>query len=523
MAIFYNLNELIQSLSQAEKTYFLKYCSIYSSNKPTNYKKLFKEIGNQLLKGNYNEKQLEQMFSNEKFIKQLNVTKHYLFKLILKSLSSYYSSSIETLKILDYIKQIDILYFKKQYRLCDTLIKKTKKLCYLTEQYEQLLIILNYESAIMPEKTTTSGYLEDTSNKIFYEQDKIIQLIKEKYLFKRLYIYCWVNYYRFLLNKSKTDLNKLKNISKRKDLKNGNKLKTYYSKFYYLSSKYVIYKALSKHIAMLDASIKLVKLCELNLYSLSGSYYVYITLLSNMCRAAFSCGDKAILAEGLSKLKNLPESNRIKNPANAQFNSFKQYYFLILEIAIKTADIKDSLNSMKELEAGLKKYNRQLIDYDKAMLYKMISTVYFLDENYGASLQWLNKVFSLRRILKNDLIYVKALIFELILHYELNNRSLLQYKERSINHFFKKRILQEDERELLSFIRKETHGKKNNTDNLLKSKNTLRKIAPDIHYQKYEYVPGMEFDFRIWIDSKLSGTSYRKMLQKVFKFGKVPS
>jgi hypothetical protein len=68
---------LIKSLTKSEKRYFKRFCTIYSKERQNNYLLLFNAIAEQK---EYDELQIKSKFRNEKFVKQLNVLKVYLYR-----------------------------------------------------------------------------------------------------------------------------------------------------------------------------------------------------------------------------------------------------------------------------------------------------------------------------------------------------------------------------------------------------------------------------------------------------------
>ena len=82
----HELFRLIKSLSKSEKRFFKLMSSLQSGEK--NYIKLFDSIEKQ---NEYNEDAIKHQFREETFIKHLPSEKNHLYKLILKSLRSFYS------------------------------------------------------------------------------------------------------------------------------------------------------------------------------------------------------------------------------------------------------------------------------------------------------------------------------------------------------------------------------------------------------------------------------------------------
>ena len=128
-----NLFLFIKSLSKSEKRYFRIYAGM--SGKEANYLRLFDAIEGQ---EEYNEAEIRKKFKGEKFVSQLHVTKIYLTELILKALRNYHSDTSVHSKLLDLIKDIELLFDKELYDLCYYKIMKAEE---LAGKYEELALL----------------------------------------------------------------------------------------------------------------------------------------------------------------------------------------------------------------------------------------------------------------------------------------------------------------------------------------------------------------------------------------------
>ena len=150
-----NIFHLITSLSKSEKRYFKTSLSEKAVNK--NYVKLFNIIDKQT---EYDENEIRKVFKDEKFVKQLHVTKIYLTELILKNLRSYHSDKSINSKLINILNDIEILFDKELYDLAYYRIKKAEKLALDYERLPYLLEILSWKRKLYKAKT---GFVEGES------------------------------------------------------------------------------------------------------------------------------------------------------------------------------------------------------------------------------------------------------------------------------------------------------------------------------------------------------------------------
>ena len=134
------LFNLIKSLSKSEKRFFKLSSSLQSGEK--NYLKIFDAIDEQV---EYDEHELKELFKAERFIKHFPSEKNHLYKLILKSLRSYYSDNSISSILKQEIKNIEILYKKTLYEECDKFLNRAKKLDIEHEKFYYHFELLNIE------------------------------------------------------------------------------------------------------------------------------------------------------------------------------------------------------------------------------------------------------------------------------------------------------------------------------------------------------------------------------------------
>ena len=112
---------LIQSLSKSEKRYFK--LSI-TGNESVEYLQLFDAIEAQK---SYNEGDIKIFFKDKAFINQLTTIKNYLKQRILQSLRNYHSKTSKNAELLDIIRNVEILFQKGQYTICQSELSRAEK------------------------------------------------------------------------------------------------------------------------------------------------------------------------------------------------------------------------------------------------------------------------------------------------------------------------------------------------------------------------------------------------------------
>lgn len=128
------LYQLINSLTKTEKRYFRLFAK--TNRTESNLLRLFDAVTIMKFK---NDKQVKENFINHSFIKNLDVLKVHLQKLILQSMRLYHQNSDKERELRDMIVDIKFLLNRSLYSQCSKLLKKTKAIA--TKQgYNSLLI-----------------------------------------------------------------------------------------------------------------------------------------------------------------------------------------------------------------------------------------------------------------------------------------------------------------------------------------------------------------------------------------------
>ena len=163
------LFKLIRSLSKSEKRFFKLSSSLQAGEK--NYIKIFDFIDAQK---EYDEEVLKKEFKNEVFIKHLSSEKNYLYKLILKSLRSFYSEESPGSILKQEIKNIEILFSKALYKECEKYIQRAKALARSIEDFYYWNEIISWEKWLIEDglqETLNEVVLEE----LILEEEKVVE------------------------------------------------------------------------------------------------------------------------------------------------------------------------------------------------------------------------------------------------------------------------------------------------------------------------------------------------------------
>ena len=150
-----DLHTLIRSLTPTEKRYFKLYSSMQGRRK--NYVALFDAIAAQ---PEYDEAALREQFAGERFLKQFNVAKKYLYDLILRSLSNFHVASTSESQIREMLRNVEILFERG---LASQALRQVDRAIELAARFERSALELearSWKRRILHRQLTTTDEIE---------------------------------------------------------------------------------------------------------------------------------------------------------------------------------------------------------------------------------------------------------------------------------------------------------------------------------------------------------------------------
>lgn len=163
---------LIKSLTKSEKRFFKLSSAIQTGEK--NYLKIFDFIEKS---SEYDESELKDHFKNERFIKHLPSEKNHLYKLILKSLRSFYSEQSISSILKEELKNIEILFNKALYKECRKFLKRAKRIASESEKFYYLIELIAWEKKLI-EEFYESGDFNVNLEEIIKEEEEVIAKLR---------------------------------------------------------------------------------------------------------------------------------------------------------------------------------------------------------------------------------------------------------------------------------------------------------------------------------------------------------
>jgi hypothetical protein len=501
-----SLYELIKSLSKNEKRYFKIYAEKNSSEEePLLYLDLFNKI--EKLQ-DFNEKKLKEQLKGNKLLNNFKYNKHYLHRLILKSLALYHSEISANVQIKQSINYAEILYWKGLYKQALKILISAKKKAYQHEKYFLLMEILDWESRIVFSSMDMEKTKLQITNDIQEEMEILKKCIVEtefKFLRTQLHLLIKTKY----TPRGKEDLNQYESFKNNPLLDDKKMPESFRSRYDYFVIKGVLHAITGENIPAIEKQKQLVEWIEKNSLQITENPVKYTAALHNYLISLLRMKryDEFIIC--LNKLKNVQtETKHIKA------NIFSTAYVYELMLYVQTGDYKSGLIIVNEVEKGLDLYKEQLNLENYLLFWFLLFVVHFLAGDYSKALFWINKIINDRDEEVRQDIKSVSVIANLILHREMHHFELLEYLIKSAHRDLdKKKRLYKVESTVINFVRSNMTGELSKKQALEGFKKLKQELLP-FYNDPYEKTFFEYFDLIAWLDSKIEDKPFAEVLKE---------
>ncbi|WP_257669961.1 hypothetical protein [Parapedobacter tibetensis] len=470
-----NLFLLIKSLSKSEKRYFKIYAGM--SGRDTNYLQLFDAIDAQK---EYDEEEIRKKLKGKKFLSQLHVTKIYLTELILKALKNYHSDTSVHSKLLDLLKDIELLFDKELYDLCYYKIQKAED---LAGNYEKLSLLTEVSFWKRKLALAVSGDLKDIHSLLVKEREAIEQMsVLNTYWQHTINISNLINDDHFIRKLTETKSNIAYALQSQV---------LHYHILYGLHFMKGDIKKAEKHIS------ELIKLLEESPDHIKEDPHSYVTAIGNKIGLYLSSKQWDEIPALIHKIREVPLKYKPKNESRFTVRLWLRTFNVELEMYRDSRQLEKGIALMDEIQQFIEK-RRKAIPADYILLfYYQFANIFFLKKEYAKSLRWLNEILNSNFVNIREDIQSYARILNIIVHFELNNIIVLRYAVDSCRRFLKKKSTEiSSGKKLLNLFSKLSHAYPEEYQAIFKKAHT--ELFPPHFRQTQDYI-----DIKGWLEEKI--------------------
>ena len=425
------LFDLVQSLTKSEKRFFKLTSSLQSGEK--NYLKIFDHIERQKV---YDEDLLKHEFRNETFVKHFPSEKNHLYKLILKSLRSFHSDKTISSILKQEVKNIEILYRKALFAECNKFVTRAKKQAILHEKFYYWFELLGWEKLLL-EEAYEAGKFDRNLDELIVEEQEVINKLRNLAEYQMLYSRINYLYRSGGFSKNEKERAMVDEIANHPLIKGKN-------------------TALSSRAATICYYIQ--GLCAATNRDYQTSFFKflrvktildnnpllkrdlakrYVRTLKNLLYCYIDNNELDKATETIQMMRLLPGEKGFGS-IDVKVKIFTSSYIAELMICDRKGTYDKSLEIAEEIIEGIESYGQKINKEQQIVFFYNLTYVYFGAGRYNDALKWVNKLLNdNEQTLRQD-IYNFARLFNLIIHFELNNFDLLEYVIKSTSRYLKK-------------------------------------------------------------------------------------
>ena len=425
------LFKLIQSLSKSEKRFFKMSSSLQSGDK--NYLKIFDIIEKQ---EEYDEEEIKKIFKNEVFIKHLPSEKNHLYKLILKSLRSFYSEQSISSILKQEIKNVEILYNKALYKECEKFVSRAKILAEENEKFYYWFELISWQKRLL-EEAYEEGEFTTNLDDLIAEEELVIAKLRN--LAEYQIIYSKINFifrsggftrneYERKIVDDIADYHLIK--GKNTAISTRAASMCYYIKGLCAATNRNFedsFQFFNRTREILDNNPKIKE----------DSQQRYVLTLLHLLRCYIDAKNFEKAQSLIAEIRSLPDKkafNSIDIYVKIISNTFNQE----LNLLLKMGEFVKAIALLPEVDKQFKLYEDKISKEQELYLIYNKAYCYFGVGEYKKSLSFLIEVLNdNEQNLRQD-IYSFSRILNLIIHFELENYDYLEYVIKSTNRYLSK-------------------------------------------------------------------------------------
>lgn len=504
-----DLYQLIQSLNQSEKRYVKLVAKAFTSKGTDNQLALFDAFDKQ---EEYNEEKIRKDFEESIPAKNFHVAKNRLYNLILKSLYLYHLKSSEHEKINQLIYQAEILQKKGLHKQADVLTEKALDTSKELEKFPLQLIALSKQANSFMQQRDLSK-IQTYLDRNLEEEHQVLEQYKTELTYQYLQLKTLFITHKQQAVRSEEELAEIQQIKNHPLLQNADAATSKKSLDTYRFLNGFICRYEGNYVQAAEYWQEFVHEIEALESIPSNRIEEYLSDLNNLMFLQLEALllDKAWAT--CQKLVALLDHEATKNDQaliikiKERVIEFKLEYFLLSYQYQNALDYQ--VNNKSEIEEVYDKvgdFRRLVIDYVQC-------SIFLCNQLAGEANTMMDNVFSNKVLKQHQYIYSRAMILNLIIHFELGNYQLLEsLLLNTYRMMYKRNLLYKSEKIIFKYLKKYLQIKEN--QDIIDSFKSLKQELQEARMDKFEQNFLPNFDLVVWIESKIQEKSMIEIVQE---------
>lgn len=474
---------LIKSLSRSEKRYFKL---LAHRQTDVNYLMLFDAIDQQEV---YDESVIRKKFEGAIFLKQLHVAKHYLREQVLTALRGFHNSISKDAELKQLLRNIEILFHKELYQLCQSELQKAQR---LVDKYE----LLYGQGEVLNWKRKLEQSIQPHNYPYFLElakQQKIVidSLANTNRYWQEIVLVTWGMF------GGGNELDKHKVDSQL------NEPATLDEKVIAYNLKYIKLLSAKKQTEAQEELYRLIDLLEQYPHRLKEDPSAYVSTINNLASYLIYQKKEEKVYSLLEKAKKVYSGLSLKTENKSLLRQIMRTYSLELELY---RDSKGSYDKIPDFvintEQFLEENKNKLPKSYLLSLWFQLAYIRFINNDFNTAQKWLNNILNTKFGDTRVDLQLQARMLNLMVHFEQENFFVLRHFVGATRRFVKKmRDVEEFERVLLRFFSKLSIAPKYEYNEMFRA--LYMQLFPDndcamIPNDILDYI-----DYKTWIEDKI--------------------
>lgn len=491
---------LIKELSMSEKRHFKIFAEKHVIGEQNNYITLFNTLDKEIIEDD--DKILKKLEKKGYPTAYISADKNYLYQLILKSLTHFHAGRNTKIQVQELLIQTEILYQKGLYDQCYKLVQKATKLADKLEDPQVILECNNWTRKVLgPIKGAEAVY------NTIKEAKQIASHTVEELDYLDLYYQTFILREKIRRSRDGETIEKLESLMKH-ELLNEKKPESLFATVKYHQTWAQYHYIQSNHSEEFKHCNDLVEAIESNEFYLKNYPFDYLAHKSRQLSVA-KFADKANFPQLLKEFRKLDGSNH--TTSKERYNFQVEYYASMSELAFCIYEEKYQLiyDRIDDIRKDVKQFDRFMKNSAKLTFHYLFAYIYVAVGEPKKALKEVNTIINDYKVEDRPDLFHFARLLNLIVHFELENVSLIPYLHKSTENFFKKNdTLYPFEHLIMKFFKNVTEDKnskmlQDDLQALLNKMNTLKRGSSNTAASLY-------FNIEKWIESKVSG---KKMME----------
>ena len=498
------LFQLIKSMRTSEKRYF-KTLNQRAGEAGTKYLKLFEALDKL---ENFEE---EKLLARNTWIKptQFSNLKAHLYQKILQSLKSYSIGSNEEIAIREKIDYIHLLFDRSLYGQSYQLLEKVKKSLIGSENLEVRLEVSRWEILLLP--FTIGKNNQERVQQIVKEANEISERIARINLLTSLSVELNSIYLRRGYIRNHQDFEEIRSIFNSQMPNWPEESLSFRERLLW----HEIQLGYFSHIQDLENTFLYAqKWVALFAKPPKSSFFfeMYLRGLNHLLNAQSRLGLKKEFAKTHKHLRLLANHHVVRLNENIQIRLFKYSYAHQFNMYFMFGDFEKGCQLLGKIESRLEGYIGMIDKHSELVLFYKIACLHFGNGDFRGALKWLNRIINSEDLDIREDVHSFARIINLITHYELGNRDVLEYAVRSTYRFLRKKDdLHHFQKEILDFIKNLSWSL--TEKELIRRFKLLREKLLPISNSRFDRRAFVYFDIISWLESKIEQKSIEEIIK----------